>query len=102
MGPFIPTLFASSIPHGNLTTCCGECQWLIVNRGFAIGWDYAISWLTVLPFELVTAGLTIQFWRDDIHPGVWVTVFLVLLIAIQFFGVRGYGEGTCGSTSLST
>ena len=63
------------------------------NRGFAVGWDYAISWLIVLPFELIAAGLTINFWRDDINIGVWITVFLVILATIQIFGVRGYGEG---------
>lgn len=60
--------------------------------GFAMGWDYAITWLTVLPFELTAASLTIQFWRTDINVGVWVTVFLVVLAVIQIFGVRGYGE----------
>jgi yeast amino acid transporter len=41
---------------------------------------------------LTAASITIEFWRDDIHPAVWITVFLVILIAIQFFGVRGFGE----------
>jgi yeast amino acid transporter len=57
-----------------------------------MGWDYALSWLTVLPFELSAAGLTIRFWRSDINVGVWITVFLVVLTVVQFFGVRGYGE----------
>ncbi|GAW11200.1 hypothetical protein ANO14919_005420 [Xylariales sp. No.14919] len=60
--------------------------------GFAVGWEYAISWLTVLPFELIAASSTIKFWREDINSAVWVTVFLVVLILIQIFGVRGYGE----------
>jgi yeast amino acid transporter len=60
--------------------------------GFAVGWDYAIGWLTVLPFELIAASITIEFWRDDIHMAVWVTVFLVFLIVVNVFGVRGYGE----------
>ncbi|RMD41403.1 hypothetical protein DV735_g3743, partial [Chaetothyriales sp. CBS 134920] len=60
--------------------------------GFAIGWDYAIGWLTVLPFELTAASITIEFWRDDIHVSVWITVFLVFVCLIQIFGVRGYGE----------
>ncbi|KAH6654425.1 amino acid permease [Truncatella angustata] len=60
--------------------------------GFAVGLDYAISWLTVLPFELTAASLTIRFWRDDINVAVWITVFLVVLFIIQIFGVRGYGE----------
>lgn len=57
-----------------------------------MGWDYAISWLTTLPFELVAAGLTINYWNSSINNGVWVTVFLVPVCAIQVFGVRGYGE----------
>ncbi|UQC77944.1 amino acid permease [Colletotrichum lupini] len=61
-------------------------------RGFAMGWDYAIAWLTVLPFELVAASITIKFWRDDLNMGIWVAVFLVVLGIIQIFGVRGYGE----------
>lgn len=60
--------------------------------GFAVGWDYAIGWLTILPFELTAAGITIRFWRTDINIGVWITVFLVVLSIIQIFGVRGYGE----------
>lgn len=60
--------------------------------GFAMGWDYALSWLTTLPFELTAASITIRFWRTDINIGVWVTVFLVVLAVIQIFGVRGYGE----------
>ena len=60
--------------------------------GFAMGWNYAIGWLTVLPFEVTAAGITIKFWRDDINIGVWITVFLFVLCAIQIFGVRGYGE----------
>ncbi|EGU74108.1 hypothetical protein FOXB_15387 [Fusarium oxysporum f. sp. conglutinans Fo5176] len=60
--------------------------------GFACGWEYALSWLTVLPFELIAASKTIEFWRTDIHMAVWVTVFLVALTIVQIFGVRGYGE----------
>ncbi|KAJ5771099.1 uncharacterized protein N7511_003150 [Penicillium nucicola] len=60
--------------------------------GFAVGWDYAIQWLIILPFELTAAGKTIQFWRDDLNVGIWIAVFLVVLSAIQFFGVKGYGE----------
>ncbi len=68
-----------------------------------MGWDYAIAWLTVLPFELIAASITIQFWRQDINMGVWVAMFIVILFIIQIFGVRGYGEGEliCGATSPS-
>jgi len=68
--------------------------------GFAVGWDYAISWLTVLPFELTAAGITIQFWRADLNIGIWIAVFLFVLCIIQIFGVRGYGEGMPISSPL--
>ncbi len=58
-----------------------------------MGWDYALSWLVVLPFELTAAGITIEFWRQDLNVGIWITIFLLFLVGIQFFGVRGYGEG---------
>ncbi|TKW59638.1 putative amino-acid permease P7G5.06 [Colletotrichum tanaceti] len=68
------------------------CRFVDPSWGFAMGWDYAIAWLTVLPFELVAASITIKFWRDDLNMGIWVAVFLVILAVIQIFGVRGYGE----------
>lgn len=60
--------------------------------GFAMGWDYAISWMSLLPFELIAACVTIEFWTDSISMAVWVSIFWVFLVIIQFFGVRGYGE----------
>lgn len=64
--------------------------------GFAMGWNYTMNWLVVLPFELTSAGVTIAFWTDDnghpINVGVWITIFLILVIVINIFGVRGYGE----------
>ncbi|RDW71523.1 amino acid permease-2 [Coleophoma cylindrospora] len=64
--------------------------------GFAMGWNYSLNWLVVLPFELTAAGVTIAFWTDSMeHPvnvGVWITIFLVLVVVINLFGVRGYGE----------
>ncbi|KAH9826099.1 AAT family amino acid transporter [Teratosphaeria destructans] len=62
--------------------------------GFACGWDYAIQWLTILPFEISAAGITLSYWKTaaEQNIGVWITVFLVALSVIQIFGVRGYGE----------
>ncbi|KAK0661261.1 amino acid permease/ SLC12A domain-containing protein [Cercophora samala] len=69
--------------------------WQSCLRGFAIGWGYALTWLIILPFELIAASITIQYWNETISMGVWVTMFLVVLATIQIFGVRGYGEVEC-------
>lgn len=55
--------------------------------------SYALQWLVVLPLEIVAATITIEFWSDgSINNDAWVAIFLVLIIAINMFGVRGYGE----------
>ncbi|CAI5759951.1 unnamed protein product [Candida verbasci] len=60
--------------------------------GFAVGWNYAIMWLIVLPLELVAAAMCIKYWNDKINPASWVAIFYVFIVAINLFGVKGYGE----------
>ncbi|KAK2751054.1 glyceraldehyde-3-phosphate dehydrogenase 1 [Myotisia sp. PD_48] len=60
--------------------------------GFAMGWNYAIMWLVLLPLEIVAAAITVGYWDADISPAAWVTLFFLLIVSINLFGVRGYGE----------
>ncbi|KFY65028.1 hypothetical protein V496_02875 [Pseudogymnoascus sp. VKM F-4515 (FW-2607)] len=62
--------------------------------GFAMGWNYAVLWLIVLPLEIVAASITVSFWPGaaDTNSAAWVTIFFVLIVSINLFGVRGYGE----------
>ena len=60
--------------------------------GFAMGWNYALNWLCVLPLEIVSASITVDYWGSRINNAAWVSVFLVLIVMINFIGVRGYGE----------
>ncbi|PMD43509.1 putative amino acid permease [Hyaloscypha variabilis F] len=60
--------------------------------GFAMGFNYALQWMVTLPLEIVAAAITLQYWNSPVSPAVWVTIFLGLIIAINLFGVKGYGE----------
>ncbi|CAF1365654.1 unnamed protein product [Didymodactylos carnosus] len=60
--------------------------------GFAMGWNYALSWLIVLPIELSAAAIVVDYWKNSVPVGVWITIFFVLIISINLFGVRGYAE----------
>ncbi|OBA20231.1 amino acid permease [Metschnikowia bicuspidata var. bicuspidata NRRL YB-4993] len=60
--------------------------------GFAMAWNYAMQWLVVMPLELVAAAITIQYWDDQTNPAAYVAIFYVLIVTINFFGVKGYGE----------
>lgn len=60
--------------------------------GFAMGWNYGIQWLVVFPLELVAASITVQYWNSSINPALWVAIFYALIVTINLFGVKGYGE----------
>ncbi|KAI9818220.1 MAG: glyceraldehyde-3-phosphate dehydrogenase 1 [Pycnora praestabilis] len=63
--------------------------------GFAMGWNYAMQWLVVLPLEIVAASITVDYWNyNTTKPlnAAWVAIFLAIIITINLFGVKGYGE----------
>ncbi|KJZ78388.1 hypothetical protein HIM_02426 [Hirsutella minnesotensis 3608] len=60
--------------------------------GFAMGWNYALQWLTVLPLEVIAASLTTRYWNDNLSSAIFVSVFLLIIMLINLFGVKGYGE----------
>lgn len=60
--------------------------------GFAMGWNYALQWLIVLPLEIVAASITVDYWGSTVSNAAWVAIFWVLIVSINLFGVRGYGE----------
>ncbi|KAF7172413.1 hypothetical protein CNMCM5623_004608 [Aspergillus felis] len=60
--------------------------------GFAMGWNYALQWLIVLPLEIVAASITVDYWESSISNAAWVAIFWVVIVSINLFGVKGYGE----------
>ncbi|KAK6344389.1 hypothetical protein TWF696_008025 [Orbilia brochopaga] len=68
--------------------------------GFAMGWCYFMQWAIILPFEIIVASECIKFWRDDLSPAIWYTMFLVTIILVNIFGVLGYGEEEFWSSLL--
>ncbi|CAI5757097.1 unnamed protein product [Candida verbasci] len=60
---------------------------------FAMNWNYCLQWIVTIPLSLVSASLTIQFWNESINAAAWVSIFWVVIVAINVFGVKGYGIG---------
>ena len=44
------------------------------------------------PAELAAAATLIEFWNPNVNPGVWYTVYIVVIVILNFCGVRIYGE----------
>ncbi|RDL37814.1 putative Dicarboxylic amino acid permease [Venustampulla echinocandica] len=62
--------------------------------GFCLGWNYWFKYIIVTPNNLTAASLVIQYWvpREKVNPGVFIAVFLVAVVAINYFGVKFFGE----------
>lgn len=58
---------------------------------FAMGWNYWYNWVIVLPAELSAAAVLMSYWSDA-SPAIWISVFLVVVVAINLLGTRAYGE----------
>ncbi|CAI6459680.1 AEL_HP2_G0025660.mRNA.1.CDS.1 [Saccharomyces cerevisiae] len=62
--------------------------------GFAVGYTYLFKYLIMCPNQLTAAALVIQYWisRERVNPGVWITIFLVIISFVNFIGVKYFGE----------
>ncbi|TQV95298.1 dicarboxylic amino acid permease [Cordyceps javanica] len=63
--------------------------------GFALGWCYLMKYLVITPNQLTAAALVIQYWvkPEKVNPGVFVAIFLVAIICINYFGgIKFFGE----------
>jgi amino acid transporter len=71
-----------NMPIGNSLVCTNQYQ------------NYAMQWLVVLPLEIIAASITINFWdtTGKYDHAIFVSVFLFVIVLINMFGVKGYGE----------
>ncbi|OBT74705.1 hypothetical protein VF21_06985 [Pseudogymnoascus sp. 05NY08] len=62
--------------------------------GFSLGWTYWFKYIIVTPNNLTATGLVIQYWvkPEKVNPGVFIAIFLVAIVLINYFGVKFFGE----------
>jgi amino acid transporter len=59
---------------------------------FTMGWNYWYFLTIALPAELSAAAVLFGFWNHHISAAVWITICLVVVIAINLLGAGAYGE----------
>ncbi|KAF8185733.1 amino acid permease [Pholiota molesta] len=59
---------------------------------FTMGWNYWYNWSIILPAELSAASVLIGFWNKEINPAVWITICMIVVLAINLLGAGAYGE----------
>ena len=59
---------------------------------FAYSWrltfhsPFRYNWVIVLPAELSAAAILIGFWNKTVNPAVWITICMVVVVAINLMG----------------
>lgn len=60
--------------------------------GFALSWMYWYTFSIIVPAEVTAASLVVEYWNPPVHSAVWITIFLVVIIGLNCFPVKYYGE----------
>lgn len=60
--------------------------------GFALGWLYFYSFGIIVAYEITAASIVINYWPNNVHTGVWITVMLIVIVALNFSPVGVYAE----------
>ncbi|KAL7271633.1 hypothetical protein RUND412_005597 [Rhizina undulata] len=59
---------------------------------FTAGWNYWYAYAMLVAAETTAAALVIEYWTTSVHPAVWITIILVIILALNIFAVALYGE----------
>ncbi|KAM0820869.1 putative Amino acid permease/ SLC12A domain-containing protein [Seiridium cardinale] len=61
--------------------------------GFALGWLYWWTWGIAVAYEVTAASVVINYWPNQVPEAVWITIMLVVIIALNCMPVKWYAEG---------
>ncbi|KFH40352.1 Dicarboxylic amino acid permease-like protein [Hapsidospora chrysogenum ATCC 11550] len=106
---FISYAFMGSIVYMVMTALGEMAAWMPLSAGFTgyasrychpslgftLGWTYWFKYIIVTPNQLTAAALVIQEWvsPERVNPGVFIAVFLVTILCINYFGgIKFFGE----------
>ncbi|OGM43356.1 arginine permease [Aspergillus bombycis] len=67
---------------------------------FALGWAYWFSYWITIANELQGVVTVLSFWTDKVPTAAWITIFWVVIILINVWAVKFFGEVEVVSSSI--
>ncbi|WVO14408.1 hypothetical protein L204_102041 [Cryptococcus depauperatus] len=70
-------------------------RWFNPSIGFAVGWQVCLQYALLLPSEMISASILISYWDVAFpasHQAGYMIVLMIGATAINFCGVRWFGE----------
>ncbi|KAG0760473.1 hypothetical protein G6F24_008293 [Rhizopus arrhizus] len=60
--------------------------------GFALGWNYWYNWAITVAVELTAGSMVMSYWLPQVPNFVWSIILLIIILGLNLFSVKGYGE----------
>ncbi|EJT43592.1 PUT4-like protein [Saccharomyces kudriavzevii IFO 1802] len=67
-------------------------RYVDASLGFATGWNYFYCYVILVAAECTAASGVVEYWTTAVPKGVWITVFLLVVVLLNFSAVKVYGE----------
>ncbi|KAF9636980.1 Amino acid/polyamine transporter I [Lasiodiplodia theobromae] len=67
-------------------------KFICPSAAFALGWSYWFSYVITIANELAAANTVLGFWTEKVPIAGWITIFWVVLIAVNVGAVTLFGE----------
>ncbi|KAL6362089.1 hypothetical protein LRP88_05573 [Fusarium phalaenopsidis] len=64
----------------------------ITALGFAVGWNNWYFCAIAVPAEISAAAILVGYWTESVNVAVWISIFIILIVFLNVFGVGVYGE----------
>lgn len=75
-------------------------RFLSKSFGFALGWNYWYAYSILVPFEITVATLIIHYWNPPVHDAVFISIFMVVIVGLNYLPVANSGEAEFAFSSL--
>jgi len=62
------------------------------STAFAAGWNYWYAYAFLVPSEITAAAIVIEYWTDAVPTGAWIAIIWVIIVALNIFMVKIFGE----------
>jgi amino acid transporter len=59
---------------------------------FASGWNYWYAYAILVAAEASAGAILLSYWETPVHSAVWITIILVVCLALNIIAVEVFGE----------
>ncbi|KAK1829948.1 amino acid permease/ SLC12A domain-containing protein [Podospora conica] len=59
---------------------------------FAAGWNYWYAYSILVAAEATAGAILLDYWNTPVHPAVWITIILIVLLILNIVAVEVFGE----------